>query len=77
MIHCEDCGTIPVPEDQLPVELPKLEGGWLRDKGGNPLEDVPEWVNIKCPRYGETLCNPSTKMGAGRDRAICPDTNTR
>ncbi|KAH0553158.1 hypothetical protein GP486_006656 [Trichoglossum hirsutum] len=52
MIHCEGCGAVPVPEDQLPVELPKLEGGWLRGKGGNPLEDVPEWVNTKCPSCG-------------------------
>jgi leucyl-tRNA synthetase len=50
MIHCEGCGVVPVPEDQLPVELPKLEGGSLRGKGGNPLQDVPEWVNTKCPR---------------------------
>ncbi|KAH0542402.1 hypothetical protein FGG08_003157 [Glutinoglossum americanum] len=52
MIHCGDCGAVPVPKDQLPVELPKLEGGWLRGKGGNPLQDVPEWVNTKCPSCG-------------------------
>ncbi|KAI9864667.1 MAG: Leucyl-tRNA synthetase, mitochondrial [Trichoglossum hirsutum] len=50
MIHCEGCGAVPVPEDQLPVELPKLEGDWLRGKGGNPLQSVPEWVNTECPR---------------------------
>ncbi|KAI9778359.1 MAG: Leucyl-tRNA synthetase, mitochondrial [Geoglossum umbratile] len=52
MIHCDGCGPVPVPVDQLPVELPKLEGVWLRGKGGNPLQDVPEWVNTSCPSCG-------------------------
>jgi leucyl-tRNA synthetase len=53
MIHCESCGPVPVPGDQLPVELPKLEGVGLRGKGGNPLDDASEWVNTKCPRQGD------------------------
>ncbi|KAI9763434.1 MAG: Leucyl-tRNA synthetase, mitochondrial [Geoglossum simile] len=53
MIHCEGCGPVPVPGDQLPVELPKLDGVEMRGKGGNPLQDVSEWVNTKCPRQGD------------------------
>lgn len=50
MIHCKSCGCVPVPMNQLPVELPKLEGSWLKEKGGNPLEDAEGWVNTTCPR---------------------------
>lgn len=51
MIHCEKCGYVPVPEDQLPVRLP--EG--IRDfrpKGRSPLADVPEFIETKCPVCG-------------------------
>jgi leucyl-tRNA synthetase len=49
IIHCESCGPVPVPVDQLPVELPQVEGHWLRGKAGNPLEDAHDWVNTQCP----------------------------
>ncbi|KAI9762874.1 MAG: Leucyl-tRNA synthetase, mitochondrial [Chaenotheca gracillima] len=51
MVHCQTCGAVPVPESELPVELPKLEGSQFRGKG-NPLEEAEEWVNTKCPRCG-------------------------
>jgi leucyl-tRNA synthetase len=47
MIHCEKCGYQPVPDDQLPVVLPK--GVNLKVEGGSPLDHVPEFVNITCP----------------------------
>lgn len=50
IVHCDSCGTMPVPMDRLPVELPKLEGSWLRGKSGNPLEGAVNWLNTKCPR---------------------------
>jgi leucyl-tRNA synthetase len=50
MIHCPTCGTVPVPEDQLPVVLPeKIE---ITGTGRSPLEHVPEFVNVTCPRCG-------------------------
>ncbi len=49
IIHCQSCGPVPVPVDQLPVELPRVEGHWLRGKAGNPLEDAHEWLNTQCP----------------------------
>ncbi|KAL3479461.1 hypothetical protein BJX99DRAFT_222151 [Aspergillus californicus] len=52
IIHCDDCGPVPVPEDQLPVKLPKLEGDWLREKRGSPLESLEEWKSTKCPSCG-------------------------
>ena len=49
IIHCDRCGAVPVPLDELPVELPKIEGEWFRRKGGNPLESAEGWVKTKCP----------------------------
>jgi leucyl-tRNA synthetase len=52
IIHCGDCGPVPVPADQLPVKLPELQGDWLKGKRGNPLESSEEWKNVKCPSCG-------------------------
>jgi leucyl-tRNA synthetase len=50
MINCEECGTVPVPEEDLPVELPlDIE---FSAKGGSPLKNIEEFVNVKCPRCG-------------------------
>jgi len=48
MIHCEKCGIVPVPDDQLPVVLPK--GVNLKVEGGSPLDHVPDYVNVNCPK---------------------------
>ena len=49
MIHCESCGVVPVPEDQLPVELPEdVEF----DHPGNPLDRHPTWKHTTCPSCG-------------------------
>lgn len=47
IIHCSDCGTVPVPEANLPVELPK---DVTFDKPGNPLEHHPTWKHVDCPK---------------------------
>lgn len=50
IIHCEKCGEVPVPDDQLPVTLPdNLKGEALAPKGTSPLASVEEWVNVDCP----------------------------
>jgi len=46
MIHCENCGTVPVPDDQLPVTLPE---DVTFDQPGNPLERHPTWKHVDCP----------------------------
>ena len=54
IIYCDKCGTVPVPEKDLPVELPqdiKLTG-----KGGSPLSQTESFVNVKCPK-----CNGNAK----------------
>jgi leucyl-tRNA synthetase len=50
MIHCPKCGVVPVPEADLPVELP--EDIAFTGKGGNPLASLDSWVNVSCPSCG-------------------------
>ena len=50
MIHCETDGIVPVPDDQLPVELPKV--AHFTGRGDSPLAQVPEFVNVTCPKCG-------------------------
>ena len=52
IIHCPGCGEVPVPEDQLPVELPDLRGQDLAPKGVSPLAAATDWVNVSCPKCG-------------------------
>ncbi|QOR69259.1 leucine--tRNA ligase [Ruania alkalisoli] len=52
IIHCESCGAVPVPEDQLPVTLPDMRGADLKPKGVSPLATATDWVNVDCPRCG-------------------------
>ncbi len=49
VIHCEQCGTVPVPDADLPVELPSDA---TFDKPGNPLDRHPTWKHVKCPSCG-------------------------
>ncbi|HEX2388054.1 MAG TPA: leucine--tRNA ligase, partial [Solirubrobacterales bacterium] len=48
IIHCPQCGPVPVPDDQLPVELPDVED--YRPKGQSPLATATDWVETTCPR---------------------------
>ena len=52
MVYCESCGWAPVPEDQLPVVLPKVEQYKPTDTGESPLANISEWVNVPCPKCG-------------------------
>ncbi|WP_457637143.1 leucine--tRNA ligase [Oceanithermus sp.] len=53
MIHCEKCGVVPVPEDQLPVVLPEIKDvEQIRPQGKSPLEAHPEFINTTCPKCG-------------------------
>ncbi|MGL4323858.1 MAG: leucine--tRNA ligase, partial [Beijerinckiaceae bacterium] len=50
VIHCDACGTVPVPHDQLPVKLPD---DVTFDKPGNPLDHHPTWKHVNCPHCGK------------------------
>ena len=58
VIHCERCGLVPVPEDELPVELPEIED--YTPKGRSPLAAAEDWVNDELPQL--------QGAGAPRDR---------
>jgi leucyl-tRNA synthetase len=49
LIHCERCGIVPVPENQLPVVLPEVERYKPTGTGQSPLADISAWVNVACP----------------------------
>ena len=51
MIHCESCGTVPVPREDLPVTLP-LDLTFTEDQGGNPLASHEKFCKVKCPECG-------------------------
>lgn len=50
VINCAKCGLIPVPEKDLPVELPKVKNYQPTDSGESPLANIAKWVNVKCPK---------------------------
>ena len=53
LIHCDDCGWVPVPEEELPLELPDVENYEPTDNGQSPLSEVEDWVNTTCPKCGK------------------------
>lgn len=52
VIHCDMCGVVPVPEEDLPVELPDVENYEPTGTGESPLANITDWVNVKCPKCG-------------------------
>lgn len=64
MIYCEMCGWLPVPEKDLPVELPKVKKYEPTDTGESPLSAILKWVNVKCPKC---------KGGAKRETDTMPN----
>jgi len=50
VVYCDECGIVPVPEEELPVVLPEIED--FKPKGEPPLAQAEEWVNVPCPRCG-------------------------
>lgn len=52
IVHCPSCGTVPLPEDQLPLELPEVDSYEPTDDGESPLAAMTDWVNTTCPQCG-------------------------
>ncbi|RMF67481.1 MAG: leucine--tRNA ligase, partial [Cyanobacteria bacterium J069] len=65
VVHCPSCGTVPVPDDQLPVQLPdQVE---FSGRGPSPLAKLEDWVNVPCPTCGE----PAKRETDTMDTFIC------
>ncbi|MFD4326875.1 leucine--tRNA ligase [Nocardioides sp. NPDC058538] len=62
IVHCPVDGEVPVPDDQLPVQLPDLAGADLKPKGVSPLAAASEWVNVSCPKCGGPATRDSDTM---------------
>ncbi|GAA2459559.1 leucine--tRNA ligase [Agromyces soli] len=62
IIHCADCGEVPVPESELPVRLPDAAGLDLKPKGTSPLGAAEAWVNVTCPNCGGAAKRDSDTM---------------
>ena len=53
MVYCEDCGWVPVPEEELPLKLPEIEDYEPGENGESPLAKQTEWIKTKCPHCGK------------------------
>ena len=62
LIHCETCGIVPVPYDELPLMLPEVSSYTPTGTGESPLVAIHEWVNTKCPRCGEPAKRETNTM---------------
>ncbi len=62
IVHCEHCGAVPVPEDQLPVLLPEVESYKPTETGESPLAHIEEWVNTTCPKCGRPAKRETNTM---------------
>ena len=63
IIHCPSCGEVPVPEDELPVLLPKLDDIAPGGDGRSPLVRATDWVNVDCPQCGGAARRETDTMG--------------
>lgn len=62
IIHCPDCGNVPVPEEELPLTLPEVEGYQPTGTGESPLAAIDEWVNTTCPVCGKPAKRETNTM---------------
>ena len=62
IIHCPDCGAVPVPEEQLPLLLPDVESYEPTGTGESPLAAIDEWVNTTCPCCGKPAKRETNTM---------------
>ncbi len=53
IVHCPDCGIVPVPYEELPLELPPVENFQPGQDGESPLAKIDSFVNCKCPKCGK------------------------
>ena len=52
LVHCDKCGWVPIPEEELPLTLPDIENFEPTENGESPLANATEWLNTTCPHCG-------------------------
>lgn len=52
LVHCDKCGWVPIPEEELPLTLPNIENFEPTENGESPLANATEWLNTTCPHCG-------------------------
>ncbi len=62
LVHCPDCGTVPVPEEELPLTLPEVKTYQPTGTGESPLAAIDSWVNCKCPKCGKPAKRETNTM---------------
>ena len=62
LIECPECGWVPVPEKDLPLELPEVESYEPTETGESPLSLITDWVNCKCPSCGRAAKRETDTM---------------
>ena len=62
LVHCPCCGTVPVPENELPVRLPDVKSYQPTGTGESPLAAIDSWVNCKCPKCGKDAKRETNTM---------------
>ena len=62
LVHCEHCGWVPVPEDQLPLELPMLDDFTPTDDGSSCLARAKDWLHTTCPKCGAPAVREADTM---------------
>ena len=62
LIHCPECGTVPVPDNELPLELPEVKSYQPTGTGESPLAAIESWVNCKCPKCGKPATRETNTM---------------
>ena len=62
LIHCPDCGTVLVPEEELPLTLPQVDKYEPSGTGESPLVNVESWVNCRCPKCGKPAKRETNTM---------------
>ncbi|KKT71701.1 MAG: Leucine-tRNA ligase [Candidatus Uhrbacteria bacterium GW2011_GWE2_45_35] len=62
LVHCEKCGVVPLPKDQLPLELPQVENYEPTGTGESPLANIKEWINTTCPQCGRPARRETNTM---------------
>ena len=62
LVHCPDCGIVPIPEEELPLELPNVKTYQPTGTGESPLAGIDSWVNCKCPKCGKPARRETNTM---------------